>query len=115
MFTQPGYVLLKDGSTKAFRAKGHKSALKAVMDLLDLRALTRKALKKAHAVAIFFGLKSCQIYPFRQHRMREERAGKMRNRERLEPPHKDGLDIGRRRHYNPLVRNFFSNQSPLAV
>ncbi len=96
---QPGYVVLEDGTRREFTARSHKTALKAVMRLLEIRTLTRQALRKVRAVAIYFGRKACQIFPFRQHRSKDFHADHMANRDRLRITRKEGLDIGRRRHY----------------
>ncbi len=102
----PGYVVLEDGTRRNFVAQSPRMALKAAMDLLDLRSLTRKALRKARAVAIYFWRKACMIFPFRQHRSEDTHADRMTNRERLRVVRKEGMDIGRRRHHVYLKPKF---------
>ncbi|MEK7607445.1 MAG: hypothetical protein AAB484_00770 [Patescibacteria group bacterium] len=100
MQNQPGYVLLQNGTTKEFRASSPKMALKVVMRILNLRSLTGKAMKKAKAVAIFFGRKFRIIFPFRHQRSREEhkarRDEKRNNRPTIDRDNHH--DIGRRQH-----------------
>ncbi|MBI5133873.1 MAG: hypothetical protein HZA81_00585 [Candidatus Taylorbacteria bacterium] len=98
--TYPGYVLLSDGGKLTFKAASHKMAVAAAQKVLNLRTMTMKAFRKAKAIAIYFGIQARQIFPFRQQRSKDAHADRMRNRQRLPViDHKDGIDVGRRRHY----------------
>jgi hypothetical protein len=101
MQKKPCVIKLNTNDERHFESSSPEDALKTALGMLNIKILTRRALKKARAVAIYFG--ETIIFPVPAVRTGKPHKDRYVNRARVRLARSRMHDAGRRRHSYRLM------------